>query len=133
MAETLGFDLKGRVVMITGAGRGIGKAIALACAHAGADLALGSRHVEECEQVAATCRNLGVRARAWTLDVVQLPSIRSFVDGALAEFGRIDVLVNNGGLLSSSLRKSLPKRSSIGCAPSTSRRRISLPQWWPKA
>jgi NAD(P)-dependent dehydrogenase (short-subunit alcohol dehydrogenase family) len=53
MAETLGFDLKGRVVMITGAGRGIGKAIALACAHAGADLALGSRHVEECVRVAA--------------------------------------------------------------------------------
>jgi NAD(P)-dependent dehydrogenase (short-subunit alcohol dehydrogenase family) len=53
MPGQISFDLKGSVVMITGTGRGIGKAIALACAHAGADLALGSRHVEECEQVAA--------------------------------------------------------------------------------
>lgn len=53
MPGQISFDLKGRAVMITGASRGIGKAIALACAHAGADLALGSRHVEECEQVAA--------------------------------------------------------------------------------
>jgi gluconate 5-dehydrogenase len=98
MTGKISFDLKNKVVMITGAGRGIGKAIALACAHAGADLALGSRHVEECEQVAAECRKLSRRVRAATLDVVQLPSIRSFVDGALAEFGRIDVLVNNAGL-----------------------------------
>ncbi|MGH8760570.1 MAG: SDR family NAD(P)-dependent oxidoreductase [Burkholderiales bacterium] len=81
MPGQISFDLKGRVVMITGAGRGIGTAIALACAHAGADLALGSRHVGECEHVAAACRKLGVRARAWTLDVVQFPSIRSFADG----------------------------------------------------
>lgn len=53
MADKISFDLKRKAVMITGAGRGIGKAIALACAHAGADLALGSRHVEECERVAA--------------------------------------------------------------------------------
>ncbi|HKQ24390.1 MAG TPA: glucose 1-dehydrogenase [Burkholderiales bacterium] len=98
MPGQISFDLKSKTIMVTGAGRGIGKAIALACAHAGADLALGSRHVEESEQVAAACRELGVRARAWTLDVVQLHSIRGFVDNALAEFGRIDVLVNNAGL-----------------------------------
>ncbi len=53
VADKINFDLKDKLVMITGAGCGIGKAIALACVHAGADLALGSRHVEECEQVAA--------------------------------------------------------------------------------
>lgn len=58
MPGQINFDLKGRAVMITGAGRGIGRAIALACAHAGADLALGSRHVEECEQVAAAVIHL---------------------------------------------------------------------------
>lgn len=98
MTEPLGFDLKGRVVAITGAGRGIGHAIAQACARAGADLVLGSRHVDECEKVATKCRAAGVRAIARTLDVTQLASIRAFIAAALEEFGRLDVLVNNVGL-----------------------------------
>jgi 2-deoxy-D-gluconate 3-dehydrogenase len=96
--EQLRFDLKGKAVLVTGASRGIGRAISLACAQAGADIGLGSRHPEECERVAASCREAGVRARAWTLDVAQLPSIKAFVDASLEEFGRIDVLVNNVGL-----------------------------------
>jgi NAD(P)-dependent dehydrogenase (short-subunit alcohol dehydrogenase family) len=52
--------------------------------------------VEEYEQVAAARRKLGLLARAWKLDEVQPPSIRGFVEGALAEFGRIDVLVEGG-------------------------------------
>ena len=98
MAESLSFDLKDRVVMITGAGRGIGKAVALACARAGADVVLGSRHPEQCEEVAADCRSCGVRASAAMLDVRDVDSIRAYVNAALAEFGRIDVLVNNVGL-----------------------------------
>jgi NAD(P)-dependent dehydrogenase (short-subunit alcohol dehydrogenase family) len=98
MAQPLGFDLKGKTVLITGAGRGIGRSIALACAHAGADVALGSRTLSESEAVAGQCRGEGVRAKAWRLDVAELSSIRSFVAGAAAEFGRIDVLVNNVGL-----------------------------------
>jgi len=96
--KPLGFGLNGKVVLVTGAGRGIGRAIALACAHAGADVGLGSRHAEECEQVAASCREEGIRAKAWTLDVSRVSSISAFVDSALNEFGRIDVLVNNVGL-----------------------------------
>jgi gluconate 5-dehydrogenase len=98
MSETLGFDLKGRAVVITGAGRGIGKSIAEACASAGADVFLGSRHPDECEQVAAVCRKHGVKTGVARLDVREMQSIRAFVDKALAEFGRIDVLVNNVGL-----------------------------------
>jgi 2-deoxy-D-gluconate 3-dehydrogenase len=98
MTEPLGFDLKQRVVAITGAGRGIGRSIALACATAGANLVLGSRHVDECEQVAVRCREAGVRAIARTLDVTQLNSIRGFIAAAVEEFGRLDVLVNNVGL-----------------------------------
>lgn len=98
MSETLGFDLKGRAVVITGAGRGIGKSIAEACAEAGADVFLGSRHPDECEQVAALCRERGVKAGSAMLDVRDLASIRAFVDKAIADFGRIDVLVNNVGL-----------------------------------
>lgn len=83
--------------MVTGAGKGIGKAIAQVCAEAGADLALGSRTVAESEQTAAECRTLGRRAEAWYLDVADLASIQSFVDQTLETFGRIDVLVNNAG------------------------------------
>jgi len=98
VADTLSFDLKGRIVIITGAGRGIGKSIALACAKAGADVVLGSRHPGECEKVAVECRDLGGHASSALLDVSDLDSIRAFVKGALAEFGRVDVLVNNAGL-----------------------------------
>lgn len=91
------FRLDGKVVMVTGAGRGIGKSIALLCAEAGADLLLGSRTVEESEETAAACRALGRRAEAHALDVAQVASLRSFVDWGLEQFGRIDVLVNNAG------------------------------------
>jgi 2-deoxy-D-gluconate 3-dehydrogenase len=84
-------------VAITGAGRGIGKAIAEACAYAGADLALGSRTVAESSAVAEACRVGGRRAEAWALDVGQVASIRAFVEQVLATYGRIDVLVNNAG------------------------------------
>ena len=95
--KKISFDLNDKVVLVTGGGKGIGKAIALVCAEAGADVALGSRTVSESEQVAAECRALGRRAEAWPLDVSSLPSIQSFVERALAAFGRIDVLVNNAG------------------------------------
>lgn len=97
MASPLSFELTDKVVVVTGAGRGIGKAIAEACAHYGADLALGSRTVEESAAVAETCRQAGRRAEAWTLDVSRVDSIRAFVEQVLAAYGRIDVLVNNAG------------------------------------
>lgn len=99
MSSRISFDLTDKVIMVTGAGRGIGKAIALVCAEAGADLALGSRTVSESEETAAACRALGRRAEAWPLDVSHVASIRFFVDQALAAFGRIDVLVNNAGYI----------------------------------
>lgn len=97
MAKSVSFDLTGKVVIVTGAGRGIGKAIALACAEYGADLALGSRTVAESEETAKECRALGRRAEAWELDVTSLASMDSFVQHTLDALGRIDVLVNNAG------------------------------------
>ncbi len=98
MSEALRFDLKGKTVAITGASRGIGRCIAQACAAAGADLWLGSRHANQCEEVAVECSKTGVRARACQLDVAKIASIRDFLNAALVEYGRIDVLVNNVGL-----------------------------------
>jgi 2-deoxy-D-gluconate 3-dehydrogenase len=97
MARAISFELTDKVVVVTGAGRGIGKSIAVACADYGADLALGSRNVAESEETAATCRELGRQAVAYPLDVSRVDAIRAFVDQVLANFGRIDVLVNNAG------------------------------------
>jgi gluconate 5-dehydrogenase len=97
MTKTVSFDLTDKVVVVTGAGRGIGKSIALVCAEYGADLALGSRTVSESEETAKACRALGRRAEAWELDVAKVSSIRAFLDQTLESFGRIDVLVSNAG------------------------------------
>lgn len=97
MAAPLSFELTGKVVVITGAGRGIGKAIAESCAYYGAHLALGSRTIAEVSAVAAACRRDDLRAEAWPLDVGRIESINAFVDQVLAAYGRIDVLVNNAG------------------------------------
>ena len=98
MANPLSFELPDKVIVVTGAGRGIGKAIAEACAHYGADLALGSRTVEESLAVAEACRRIGAGpapmrgAEAWALDVSLLEIILIFVDQGLAHYDHYDVL-----------------------------------------
>ena len=97
MANKVRFDLHGKVMVVTGAGKGIGKSIAETAAQFGADVALGSRTVSECEATAENCRTHGVRAEAWHLDVTSLDSIDEFVAKTWDTFGRIDSLVNNAG------------------------------------
>lgn len=97
MARTISFELTDKVVIVTGAGRGIGKSIAEVCAEYGADVALGSRTVSELEATAEYCRKQGRRAESWELDVAKVSSIRNFVNNVLDTFGRVDVLVNNAG------------------------------------
>ena len=97
MDTKLNFKLTDKVILVTGAGKGIGKSIALVCAQSGAKLALGSRTVAESEATAQACRELGREAEAWQLDVTQVDSIQAFVDKTLERFGRIDVLVSNAG------------------------------------
>jgi clavulanate-9-aldehyde reducatase len=91
------FDLSGQVVAITGASSGIGEATALACAQAGASVALAARRSERIEALAD---RIGTdRAWAFTADVGEEDQARAFVDGAAAHFGRLDHLVNNAGLM----------------------------------
>jgi gluconate 5-dehydrogenase len=97
MARTISFELTDKVVIVTGAGRGIGKSIAVVSAEYGADVALGSRTLGELEDTAEAVRAAGRRAEAWELDVADLKSVRNFIDKTLNTFGRIDVLVNNAG------------------------------------
>lgn len=91
------FELTDKVMIVTGAGRGIGKSIALKAAQAGADLSIGSRTMSELEEVAKEVRGMGRRCECFPLDVTKVDSINAFVDSTLKAFGRIDILVNNAG------------------------------------
>ena len=90
-------DLAGRIAVVTGASQGIGRAIALALAEAGADLVVNARGAERLETVAEEVRTRGRRAAAVAADVATPDGARRVVDDALAHCGRIDVLVNNAG------------------------------------
>jgi NAD(P)-dependent dehydrogenase (short-subunit alcohol dehydrogenase family) len=92
------FDLAGQVALVTGAARGLGRAISLALAHAGADVALGLRDVTTGESLAREIGALGRRALPLQMDVTHLDQIFRAVDETVAHFGRVDILVNNAGL-----------------------------------
>jgi NAD(P)-dependent dehydrogenase (short-subunit alcohol dehydrogenase family) len=91
--------LNDKVALITGGGRGIGKAIALAYAREGAKLALCARTAAELEQTVDEIRALKVEAEGWTCDVAVEEPVKEFVANAQKKFGRIDVLVNNAGVM----------------------------------
>lgn len=91
--------LKGKVAVITGAGRGIGKAVAVAYARSGASLALCARTASEIDQTAAELRAFGVDVERWVCDVSLEAPVKEFIAGAMEKFGRIDVLVNNAGVM----------------------------------
>ena len=90
--------LEGKVAVITGAGRGIGRAVALAFAREGADLVLASRTLSEGKAVAAEIEMLGRKALALRADVSDRLAAKAMADRALAEFGRVDILVNNAAV-----------------------------------
>ncbi|TFH38281.1 MAG: glucose 1-dehydrogenase [Chrysiogenales bacterium] len=92
------FDLTGKVAIVTGGGRGIGKFIATGLAEAGANLVIASRKIENCEKTAAELAGLGVKTLAVKLDVSVEENIRNLLDRVMKEFGKIDILVNNAGL-----------------------------------
>jgi NAD(P)-dependent dehydrogenase (short-subunit alcohol dehydrogenase family) len=92
------FALTEKVVLVTGAARGIGRSLALACAAAGADIALGLRAEAGGKDLAAEIEKMGRKVLPLQLDDTRLDQIETAVERALATFGRIDVLVNNVGV-----------------------------------
>ncbi|WP_110205726.1 SDR family NAD(P)-dependent oxidoreductase [Nocardioides daejeonensis] len=92
------FRLDGKVAVVTGASSGLGVAFADALAEAGADVALGARRVERLADTAALVEQHGRRALSVATDVSDPDSCQALVDAAMAEFGRVDVLVNNAGI-----------------------------------
>lgn len=89
--------LKGKTVVVTGAGRGIGKTLAVAFAREGANVCVASRSSDEIESVAAEIRELGRQSLAVQCDVCESHSCESLIEAALSSFGTLDILVNNAG------------------------------------
>jgi NAD(P)-dependent dehydrogenase (short-subunit alcohol dehydrogenase family) len=87
-----------KIVVVTGASKGLGRAMALGFAEAGADVVVASRKIEACEIVANQIRALGRSALPLTCHVGDWDECGALIDASIAEFGRIDVLVNNAGI-----------------------------------
>ena len=92
------FDLTGKVALVTGASKGLGSAIAVGLAQAGARLALCARSRERLAGTRAAVEAAGGEARTFEMDVLSRASVRDAVGAAVAELGRIDILVNNAGV-----------------------------------
>jgi NAD(P)-dependent dehydrogenase (short-subunit alcohol dehydrogenase family) len=92
------FRLDGKVAVVTGASSGLGVAFAQALAEAGADVALGARRADRLEDTKRLVESAGRRAVAVPTDVVDPLACQALVDAAVAELGRVDVLVNNAGI-----------------------------------
>jgi NAD(P)-dependent dehydrogenase (short-subunit alcohol dehydrogenase family) len=91
------FDLTGQVALVTGAARGLGRAISVELAQAGADVALGFRDVSTGAEVAAEIAAMGRQALPLQMDVTSLDQITRAIAAVVAQFGRLDILVNNAG------------------------------------
>ncbi len=91
-------QLANQIAVVTGAGRGIGRAIALKFAAEGADVVVVSRTQENSEKVAAEIRALGRKAWAFAVDVADAAAVSAAAEKILAEAGKVDILVNNAGV-----------------------------------
>jgi NAD(P)-dependent dehydrogenase (short-subunit alcohol dehydrogenase family) len=104
------FDLTGQVALVTGAARGLGRAICLALAHAGADVALGLRDVHASGGLPGQIESMGRRALALQMDVSRIDQIFQAVDDTVAHYGKLDILVNNAGIAPENLAENVREK-----------------------
>jgi len=114
-------ELRNKTVVVTGAGRGIGRAIALQLARHGADIALFDRNQADLEAAAALCTAESVQARTYCVNVADESEVSAAMTKVGAEFGRLDGLVNNAGIVRDGLLVKVKDGAVIG--------RMSLDQW----
>lgn len=98
MADIMSNNLEGKVAVITGASRGLGKAMALALAGAGVKLALVARDREKLEETAKEAAALGSTAQIFIADVTDEPQVATVAELVVTQFGRVDILINNAGV-----------------------------------
>ncbi len=98
MKNTDEVKIPGKIALVTGAARGIGRACALALAEAGADIALGLKNVKADQGLVKEIESMGRKALAMQMDVSKLEEIHTAVEKAEQFFGRIDILINNAGV-----------------------------------
>ncbi|MFT6466100.1 MAG: NADP-dependent 3-hydroxy acid dehydrogenase YdfG [Halopseudomonas sp.] len=96
---TMNSNIQGKVILITGASSGIGEAAARLLAQKGAKVVLGARRTDRLERLVAEIRDAGEIAMARQLDVTRRDEVQAFVDAALKDFGQIDVIINNAGVM----------------------------------
>ena len=101
------FDLQWQVALVTGAARGLGRAISLALAHAGADVALGFRDVSLGGELVREIEGLGRRALPLQMDISSMGQIFRAVDETVARFAKLDILVNNAGIAPENLAENV--------------------------
>lgn len=99
--------MSGKIALVTAAARGIGRAVALSLAQAGADVAVGLRDIQSHGGLPAEIEALGRRVLALQMDVTSLEQIFSAIDAAVSHFGRLDILVNNAGIAPGNLAENV--------------------------
>jgi NAD(P)-dependent dehydrogenase (short-subunit alcohol dehydrogenase family) len=104
------FDLQGRIALVTGAARGLGRAISLALAHAGADIALGLRDVNTGGDLEADIQKLGQKALRLQMDMSKLDQVSAAIDQAAVHFCKLDILVNNAGIAPDNLAENVTEK-----------------------
>jgi len=92
-------SLQGKIALVTGASRGIGQGIALSLAKAGADVALADISIDVLEETRALVEKEGVKVKTYQVDVTQFDTVRTMVQAVAADFGTLDIAVNNAGVL----------------------------------
>jgi 3-oxoacyl-[acyl-carrier protein] reductase len=114
-------DIRNKTVVVTGAGRGIGRAIALQLADRGADLALFDLNESDLDSTAAQCKPKSVQARSYRVNVADESEVSSAMTQVASDFGRLDGLVNNAGIVRDGLLVKVKDGAVVG--------RMSLDQW----
>jgi 3-oxoacyl-[acyl-carrier protein] reductase len=113
--------IKDKTIVITGAGRGIGRALAVRFATQGAHLALLDMNATDLAAAAQQCTALGVRAKAYTVDVSREADIAAALDAVVTDFGSLDVIINNAGIVKDALLIKVKDGEVVG--------KMSLEQW----